>query len=155
MSKLYCFDTSTFIRAWYEAYAPDVVESFWEHLGKAIKAGTIIAPDEVLRETSKRSNDLHAWLKQHEQCFVEIDDELQEAVSSLLQRFPLLAKNRKGASSADAWVIALAQIRNATVVSEESPLDSEKKPKIPGVCRQVDVSCTNLLEFMRSAKWKL
>jgi hypothetical protein len=99
VSKVYCFDTSTFIRAWYEAYAPDVVPSFWEHLAQAMRGGTVIAPDEVLMETSKRSDDLHAWLKQQEQCFVQIDDELQEAVSALLRQVPLLAKNRKGASS--------------------------------------------------------
>src|SRR5262245_35271353 len=117
----FVFDSSSLVRAWHEAYPIDVVETFWDKLHDAMAAGIVIAPDEVLRETSKRSDDLHKWLKaREEQCIVPIDDDLEEAVADLLAQHPRMAMNRKGASSADAWVVALAQIRAGTVVSEES-----------------------------------
>jgi len=153
--SLYCFDTSSYIRAWHEAYPPDVVETFWERLDDAISEGIVISPDEVLQEMKKRSEDLHRWLKARDSCIVEIDDPLQQAVTKLLAANPEMAKNRKGASSADAWVIGLAHIRGAIVVSEETIVDSEKKPKIPGVCKRENIPCMKLLEFMRTQKWKI
>lgn len=156
MTALYCVDTSSYIRAWHEAYPPDVVPSFWDRMDKAMKNGRIISPEEVLREVGKRSDDLRAWLHARRDCFADIDDELQDAVAEVLAATPLLAKNRKGASSADAWVIALARLRGAAVVSEESEANhSAKRPRIPGVCRGIGVACVPLLDFMRAEKWRL
>lgn len=152
----YVFDTSSLVRAWYEAYPIDVVATFWDRLHDAIGSGVVIAPDEVLRETSKRSDGLHTWLKERESdCIICIDDDMQDAVSDLLKKNPRMAMNRKGASSADVWVVALAQLRGATVISEESLHDSEKRPKIPGVCKDIGVNCANLIAFMRAQKWKI
>lgn len=154
--KIYCFDTSSLIRAWHEAYPIDVVETFWDLFDDAISDGVVITPDEVLGETKKRSDDLHKWLKAREEaCIVAIDDDLQDAVTELLRKNPRMAMNRKGASSADAWVVALAQIRGAVVVSEETMTDSQKRPKIPGVCKSENVGCHNLLQFMRDQQWKI
>ena len=108
--KPYVFDTSSFVRAWHEAYPIDIMHTFWDKLHDAITMGAVIAPDEVLRETSKRSDGLHKWLKERENhCIVAIDEELEDAVADLLEKTPRMAMNRKGASSADAWVVALAQ----------------------------------------------
>jgi hypothetical protein len=154
-TKPFCFDTSSFIRAWHEAYPLDVVATFWGKLEAAIDGDVVITPDEVIRETKKRSDGLHDWLKGRDKCIVEIDEDIQDAVASLLQRYEALAKNRKGASAADPWVIATARVREAIVVSEEALTDSEKRPKIPGVCKGIGVECINLLEFMRRQGWKI
>lgn len=104
---------------------------------------------------AKRSDGLHKWLKEREDpCIVSIDDDLEDAISDLLEQNPRMAMNRKGASSADAWVVALAKIRGGTVISEETMTDSEKRPKIPGVCQAINVNCENLLAFMRAQRWK-
>jgi hypothetical protein len=154
--KPYVFDTSSFIRAWHEAYPIDVMQTFWIRLHDAIIGGLVVAPDEVLRETSKRSDELHKWLKEREEhCIVSIDDDLEEAVVELLEKNPRMAMNRKGASAADAWVVALAKIRRGTVISEETMTDSQKRPKIPGVCKDNNVNCENLLAFMRALKWRI
>lgn len=156
MTALYCVDTSSYIRAWHEAYPPDVVPSFWDRMDKAMKSGRVISPEEVLREVGKRSDELHEWLHARRDCFADIDDDLQDGVADILSANPLLAKNRKGASSADAWVIALARLRGVAVVSEETAVNhSEKRPKIPGVCGGVGVACMPLLQFMRAEKWRL
>lgn len=129
--------------------------SFWERLSEEIEAGIIVSPVDVLLETEKRSPELHKWLKVRERCIVEIDDDLQDAVAEIVNDHPLMAKNRKGASSADAWVVSLAHLRAAIVVSEESLADSDKRPKIPGVCKQRNIMCMNLLGFMRAERWTI
>jgi hypothetical protein len=150
---IYCIDTSSLIRAWHEAYSIDVVPSFWVALEKSMQAGQVIFPDEVLREASKRDPDLHKWLRDQSQAIVGID-EVQERLAEVMGRFPFIANNRKGAFSADGVVIALAAHRDAVVVSEESLTDSEKRPRIPDVCRKLDLPCIKLLEFMRRSGWK-
>ncbi len=154
MTTRYSLDTSSLIRAWHEAYPIDVAPTFWDHLQKTFAAQRAMISEEVLRETSKRSSDLHAWLKQHGNV-IDLDDEQQQCCLTLLAKHPLMAKNRKGADAADPWVIALAQSTGATVVSEESLVDSEKRPKIPGICAQELLPCINLLAFMRANQWRL
>lgn len=61
--------------------------------------------------------------------------------------------------SADAYVIALAQIRNGVVVSQETSAAEKRKPPrdhyIPDVCRELGVPCINLLGLMRRERWEL
>jgi len=61
--------------------------------------------------------------------------------------------------SADAYVIALAQIRNGVVVSQETSAAEKRKPHrdhyIPDVCRELGVPCINLLGLMRRERWEL
>ena len=86
---------------------------------------------------------------------IDLDDEQQQCCLALLAKHPLMAKHGKGADAADPRVIALAQSSGATVVSEESLLDSEKRPKIPGICAPELLPCINLLAFMRANQWRL
>ena len=149
----YCIDTSSLIHAWNEVYSPDVVPSFWTALEKAMQSGQVIFPDEVLREASKREEGLHKWLRDQSHAMVEIH-EIQDKLVDVMSQFPMIANNRKGASSADGLVIALASHRGAIVVSEESLKDSQKRPKIPGVCHDMGIDCIRLIEFMRRAGWR-
>jgi hypothetical protein len=59
--------------------------------------------------------------------------------------------------SADAYVIALAKVKNGTVVSQETSAAEKKNPKrthyIPDVCRDLGIPCINLLGLMRREKW--
>jgi hypothetical protein len=58
-----------------------------------------------------------------------------------------------------AYVIALARLRNGTVVAQETSAAEKHKPKkdhyIPDVCRELGVPCINLLGLMRREGWKL
>jgi len=52
---------------------------------------------------------------------------------------------------ADPYVIALAKIKNATVITQESPSNSGK---IPYVCYEMGIPCMNLDKLMLSNKWQ-
>lgn len=151
---IYCVDTSSMVRAWHEAYAIDVFPTFWDNIEELIDDGRFIAPDEVFRETKRRDDDLHKWFKKRKECFVAIDDDLQDAVSGVMAEFQFLVKNRPGKNAADPWVIALAMVNEATVVTEESYDNSKKYPKIPQVCQHYGIDYINVLELARKEGWR-
>ena len=81
---MYCIDTSALISAWKEQYPPDIFLSFWRNVEKLILQGTLISPDEVLRELEDGSDDLHSWAKKQADFFVPLDKNIQIAVSGIL-----------------------------------------------------------------------
>ncbi len=153
-ATVYCIDTSSLVRAWTEAYPLDVFPSFWDRIDELFEDGRITAPDEVLRETSKRDDGLHKWLKQRSGMFAAIDDDLQKSVTEVMADHPFLVKNRPGKNAADPWVIALARITGSTVVTEEVVDQSAKYPKIPSVCCEYKVPWVRLLNVIRTEGWR-
>jgi hypothetical protein len=73
--------------------------------------------------------------------------------------YPDLLDPKSPYQSADAYVIALAQIGNGVVVSQETSAAETRKPPrdhyIPDVCRELGVPCINLLGLMRRERWQL
>jgi hypothetical protein len=59
---------------------------------------------------------------------------------------------------ADAYVIALARMRNGIVVTQETSAAEKRNPRrthfIPDVCRELDVTCISLLGLMRRENWR-
>ena len=153
---IYCVDTSALIAAWQERYPQENFPKFWDRLDRLIHDGNLIAPMEVFLETKKRSDELHLWLKDRKaDMFIEIDDDTQEGAARILARFPRLVGLKKQDTSADTFVIALAQVRGIPIITEEKPTGSDRKPNIPDVCNFFGVECKNLLDLIRAEKWVL
>src|SRR5271165_4468873 len=117
----YCIDTSALIAAWQERYPPENFPPFWKRVDDLIDCGRLVAPTEVLRETAKRSDELHDWLSELECMFHELDDKIQIAVGNVLNKFPRLVGERKLRTSADPFVIALARVKRLQIVTDEKP----------------------------------
>lgn len=66
---VYCIDTSALIAAWQERYPPENFPAFWGRVETLIVAGRLVAPVEVLNETTKRSDELHKWLAERKNMF--------------------------------------------------------------------------------------
>jgi hypothetical protein len=62
--------------------------------------------------------------------------------------------SKKNRSVGDPWVIALAQARGLTVVTGEKATGSLLKPKIPDVCKDLGVSCIEIVDFFRKQGWR-
>ena len=73
----YCIDTSALIEAWQVDYPIENFPGFWKRMDELIEAGRLVAPKEVLRETTKRSDELHTWLNARKQMFRELVDAVQ------------------------------------------------------------------------------
>lgn len=151
---IYCIDTSALIAAWQERYPPENFPPFWRLMDSIVEDGRLIAPIEVLAETSKRSEELHKWLGERKHMFRELEDEIQIAAAAVLGQFPRLVGERKLRTSADPFVIALAKVKNLHIVTDEKPTGSFQRPNIPDVVNALGMKpCMGLLELIRSERW--
>ena len=149
----YSIDTSALLEAWVRHYPPDVFPTLWEQIEKLIGDGRLLAIDEVLRELERKSDELHDWAKQHGGMFVLTDEPIMQRAGTVINQFPSLAEPQSQRGKADPFVIALAMERNLTVVTAEHPKPT--KPRIPDVCRQLQVPCISLIELFRREDWSV
>lgn len=151
---LYCIDTSALIAAWDERYPIDVFPQLWNGIAALIAEGRLICPEEVAHELDKRSKDVAAWMTDAGPIVIATDQDTLDHVVRILASHEKLVAERKRGSSADPFVISLAKLRGAVVVTEEGP-GTEAKPKIPTVCSAYKIECISLLEFLRAESWMM
>ena len=150
---VYCIDTSSLIAAWQERYPIEHFPSFWTKVDGLINDGRIISPIEVRNEISKRSDELHAWLKSRPAMFRELDEAIQIEAAQILAKFPRLVGERKLRTSADPFVIALARVEGLQIVTDEKPTGSLNRPNIPDVCTALQMIPYDLLQLIKAEKW--
>jgi hypothetical protein len=150
---IYCADTSSLIAAWQERYPIENFPSFWKKMEDLVSEGRLVAPVEVLHETKKRSDELHAWLKLRKAMFRELDDANQIEAAQILARFPRLVGEKKLRTSADPFVIALARVEGLQLVTDEKPTGSLSRPNIPDVCVELKMTVMGLLQLIKTEKW--
>ncbi len=150
---IYCVDTSSMIAAWQERYPIENFPQFWVKMDGLIAANRLMSPIEVLNETKKRSDELHAWLKQRGGMFRELDDPVQIAAAEVLAQFPRLVGERKLRTSADPFVIALARVEGLQLVTDEKPTGNFNRPNIPDVCNALGMPWFGVLDVIKAEKW--
>jgi len=85
---------------------------------------------------------------------------LIEELGKSVTAFPLTTHLNPKAEyeEADAYVIALAKLRDGIVVTQETSAAEKNQPKrthfIPDVCRELGLHCITLLGLMRREGWK-
>lgn len=151
-ARRYSIDTSALIDAWH-TYPLDHFEGLWERVAELIRESRLFAADEVKAELERGDDDCFAWLRAHKGFFVPIDRRQQEAMQRINREFPGLSDQVGRRSLADPWVIALAQVRGATVVAHEARRRNERRPKIPHVCRQLNVPHTRFIGIVKQENW--
>ena len=156
---MYSLDTSMFMD-WQARYYPlDVFRSLEERLRQLIDAGECAAVALVREDIdSVGTPGLQTWAKGNAGLFVPLTTEIQQAGAAIEAMYPDLLDPKSPYQSADAYVIALAQLRNGVVVSQETSAAEKRKPPkdhyIPDVCRELGVPCINLLGLMRRERWE-
>jgi len=149
----YSIDTSAILQGWLRYYPPDVFPAVWDRLDHLITDGHLSATEEVLHELERQHDDVYQWASRRHQMFIPLDEPIQLAVTSILASHPRLLDNRRNRSGADPFVIALAQLNGATVVTGESPTGNPDKPNIPDVCDALRVPWIGLLQMIRREGW--
>jgi hypothetical protein len=61
--------------------------------------------------------------------------------------------SQKGKNRADAFVIAVAQLKKGIVVTGEVNGTTDR-PKIPYICSQLGVPCIRFLDLLKREGWK-
>jgi hypothetical protein len=153
-TSTYCFDTSAFLEGWVRLYPYDVFPALWDNLEKLIEAQIAISSEEVYNEIARKEDTLLDWVKNRRNMFAQIDIPQQEAVAKILSECPRLVDTKRGKSSGDPWVIALAMITQTAVVTAERISGSVNSPRIPDVCQLYGIRCITLLDLIREQKWR-
>src|SRR6185312_17525268 len=150
---IYCIDTSALIEAWQVDYPIENFPGFWNRMDELINAGRLVAPEEVLRETTKRSDELHAWLNARQQMFRDLVDAVQIEAAAVLAKYPRLVGERRLRTSADPFVIALGRVEGLQIVTDEKPTGSLMRPNIPDVCADLKMQpCWPIVGVIRTEK---
>ncbi|WP_291158281.1 DUF4411 family protein [Gemmatimonas sp. UBA7669] len=129
-------------------YPQKAFPSVWDLVEALAGEGRLISVEEVAVEIDAVADEVTEWAKAHESIFVELDEKLQLATRVVLAKFPNLIDVKKRKSSADPFVIALALLREATVVTQEKPSGGPGKVKIPDVCQRLGIPCIPLLTML-------
>ena len=151
---MYSIDTSALVDGWVRYYPQSNFPGLWAQIEGLVTAGSLRAALPVLWELEKQDDDLLAWAKAHRELFVDPNDEVQNAVTDLMDTYHDPEKPDKGINGADPFVIALADKSNPglTVVSGEKP-GSAENPKIPYVCAQLRLPHISFLGLIQSQGW--
>ena len=153
MPTIYCIDTSALIAAWYERYKPNRFPKLWEQIDQLIADGRLVSSIMVLDECSRKSPELHAWLKEREAMFLFPDQAIQKRVDHIVNTYKGLVSQGKQRFAADPFLIATAEVHGYTVITEETGPTS--LGKIPGVCNALNVRSMNLMELFDAEDWTL
>lgn len=156
----YSLDTSFFMDWQARFYPVDIFQTLQQRVESLIATQQCVAVGLVHEEIDAVGTpDLRAWAKRHHGLFVPVSAEIQKAGAAIEGRYPDLMDPKSPYQSADAYVIALAQIAGGVVVSQETSASQKKNPKrnyfIPDVCRELGVHCVDLLGMMRRERWTL
>lgn len=152
----YCIDTSALVEAWQVDYPIENFPGFWRRMDELIDAGRLIAPEEVLREMTKRSDELHAWLNARKPMFRDLVEAVQIEAAAVLAKYPRLVGERKLRTSADPFIIALARVEGLQIITDEKPTGSLLRPNIPDVCADLNMPpCMPTVGMIRAEKWVL
>ena len=151
----YSIDTSAFLDAWVRNYPFDVFPTIWQQMDAAARNGTLLASDEVLRELEKKEDGAYVWAKDRQEMIEALDSEVEGHVRDIMQRYPRLVDTKKGRSVGDPFVIAIARLRNLTVITAEAATGRIDAPRIPDVCHDLGIGWIRMLDFFREQKWSV
>jgi predicted nucleic acid-binding protein len=150
----YSIDTSAFLDAWVRNYPADVFPTIWQQMDRAARNGTLLASDEVLRELERKEDGAHAWVKARSEMLVGLDSEIEQHVRDIMRDYPRLVDTKKGRSVGDPFVIAVARVRNLTVITSENATGRRDVPRIPDVCGDLGIPWVRMLDFFREQQWR-
>jgi len=147
----FSFDTSALIGAHNEVYRPATFPGLWRNLEAMIANGELFCSEEVLHELERQDDELLQWAKAQAGLFVAMDGAIEAAVKRVVA-IPNAVKGTSTENAADPFVVAVAIVRSATVVSREGP-GSAQRPKIPYLCGQLGVGHQSLEDFVTGQGW--
>ncbi len=151
----YSFDTSGLIDGLERYYPAETFSALWERVDDLIDAGRLIISEEVWEEVEAKTSTARDWCKDRlDRIIVPTDGTIASTVTEILTNHPRLVANMKGRNRADAFVIAVARIRGATVVTGEGGDGSANRPKIPFICDAMGVPHLRFLGVLQTEGWR-
>ena len=150
----YCVDTSALIDGLERYYPEENFPMLWERIDTLVAERRFFISEEVLEELREKDEPASEWAEARlELLVIPTDSNIMRATRGVLTGHPLLVKNMKNRNRADPFVIGVASLYGATVVTGEGSDGSANRPKIPYVCDQIGVECIRFLELIQNEGW--
>jgi hypothetical protein len=154
-TDLYIIDANVMIEA-ANVYSFEVVPGFWAWLTEQCERRTIRSAS-LVKDEVDFPPELVEWIKLRDDEGFLIDVSVDDVQAKLREISDwVIAQDfgpehvAKFLDGADPWIIAVASVRGAVVVTQEKSVGpTSKKIKIPNVCQSFDVRCINTFELLR------
>ena len=155
-SFIYSVDTSALFDGLERYYPEASFPALWGKVDGLIASGRFLISEEVWGEARARDAAAKTWCDGHNRIsmVVPTDVVITTKVQAILSSFPRLVANMKGRNRADAFVIAVAQVKDAVVVTGEGADGNQNRPKIPYICQELGVTCLRFLDIVRFEGWR-
>ncbi len=159
--RIYLVDSDVLITAKNLYYAFDICPGFWKCLLQGHREDLVFSIDRVRNEllAGRETEDLVRWVGSEVPAgfFLPMDSEevtrVYTEIMLWVQRHPGYFDQAKAkfATGADGWLVACAQVRGATVVTNEQPAPTSKRDvKLPDVCDTFNVTWGNTFAMLRA-----
>jgi uncharacterized protein DUF4411 len=152
--RLYSVDTSALLDGLERYYPEEAFPVVWQRVDGLVGEGRFLISEEVWEEVSAKDAIAKAWCEPRKEALVvPTDAAIAAEVQGILTAHERLVMNMKGRNRADPFVIAVARLRGATVVTGEGSDGTAERPKIPYVCGQLNLPCFRFLDVIRAEGW--
>lgn len=164
MRYRFLLDANSYIAAKNFHYRMHIVPGFWDWLDTQAENGQVASIEMVRTELLSYGDSLTDWAKHRESHFLAVDDAATQQccadIANYVQSVPSYAEPNRNLflSGADPWLIAKANVLDATVVTHEILVGPDsKKVKIPNVCQHFNTKCCDIYDLLDrlSAKFVL
>jgi hypothetical protein len=150
----YSVDTSGLIDGLERFYRPTSFPGLWVRIDELIANGRFLVSEEVLAEAAEKATTVKDWCTERKDALIlPTDSSVIAQARVILAAYPNLVKAMKNQNRADAFVIAVAELQGATVVTGEGRDGSANRPKIPYICRERGIDCITLADLIESEGW--
>ncbi|MCX5914070.1 MAG: DUF4411 family protein [Deltaproteobacteria bacterium] len=157
MVASYVLDTNAFYTL--GNFYPSRFPTIWEHIENLVEEAQFWSVKEVRKEIEYNCpfEHIERWARKNRHIFRKPNPQELEVVAQIFQRKHFLGLVRrtqilKGLPVADPFIVAAAKIHEGTVVTQESL--KAGGARIPTVCKEFDVSCINMEQFLEKEKLK-
>jgi hypothetical protein len=144
----YSLDSDAAINAWRD-YPIENFPKIWEWIEEMGKRQIIGMSEVVFQELEKGGDECFDWFKQRKANFVyPNDEEVQKVLEHLVNRynnFGIITGKNEG----DPFVVALAVVKDCSVVTNESMSNNMHGPKVPDVCRAEGIEWIKFVDVIR------
>ena len=151
---IYAIDTCS-ITALKRRYPRPVFESVWAFVESLAAARRLISSEEVLEELRAFDDECLDWAERHKQIFIPTGARIQLEAKRIINQHPNLIDLKKPKSGADPFLIAVARIHGAAVVTEEEKSGGPPKLKIPDVCALEKLACLRIVDLFKAERLRV
>ena len=153
--KCYSVDTSALIDGLERYYPASTFAGLWEAIDVLVTEGRFVVSAEVWEEVKKKDEVVKDWVEpRQDNLVVPTTATIAQEVQAILNRFPRMVMTGGRRNRADPFVVAVAKLQGATVITGEELDGNDRRPKIPFVCKELGVDCIRFTDLIVEEQWK-